>query len=74
MTKERRIEAIEIIEAQLESGYVDFGMNDEDEMEIIKEAIHLLKSIDKWNSLGCTSFNNISLTEEEIKAITKRDN
>ena len=73
-TVQQQKEAIKYIEAQLENGYIDLGINEECELQIIKEAIQLLKSIDKWNSLGCTSFNNISLTEAEIKAITKRDN
>lgn len=30
--------------------------------------------VDEFNSIGCTSFNHLSLTEEEIKAITKQDN
>lgn len=30
--------------------------------------------IDKFNSIGCTSFNHLSLTEEEIKALLKQEN
>lgn len=30
--------------------------------------------IDKFNSIGCTSFNQLSLTEEEIKALLKQEN
>lgn len=30
--------------------------------------------VDEFNSIGCTSFNHLSLTEEEIIAITKQEN
>ena len=56
MTKQRREEAIKYIESQLEDGYVDLGLHDQDELEIIKEAINMWKVVDKWNSIGCTSF------------------
>jgi hypothetical protein len=56
MTEQRRKDALKYIEGQLEYGYIDLGMNDQDELEIIKEAINLLKVIDKFNSIGCTSF------------------
>lgn len=58
MTKQRREEALRFIEAQLEDGYIDLGLNDEDELEIVKEAIKMLKTIDEFNSIGCTSFNS----------------
>ena len=45
MTKQRREEAIKYIEAQLEDGYIDLGLHDQDELEIIKEAIELLKEV-----------------------------
>ena len=56
MTEERRAEAFKYIESQLENGYVDLGINEQDEIEIVKEAITILKFVDKWNSIGCTSF------------------
>ena len=46
MTEQRREEAIKYIESQLEDGYIDLGMHDKDELEIIKEAMCLLKAID----------------------------
>lgn len=50
MTEKRRKEAIEYIDAQLESGYIDLGSHDQDELEIVEEAMDLLKVIDemKW--------------------------
>lgn len=30
--------------------------------------------VDEFNNIGCTSFNYLSLTEEEIKAIIKQEN
>ena len=51
ITENRREEAIKYIEAQLEDGYLDLGLHDQDELEIIKEAMKMLKFIDKWNSI-----------------------
>ena len=51
MTEKRREEAIEYIEAQLEDGYLDLGLYDQNELEIVKEAIKTLKFIDKWNDI-----------------------
>lgn len=51
MTEQRRKEAIEYIESQLKYGYVDLGINDQDELLIIEEAIKTLKIIDKFNSI-----------------------
>ena len=42
MTKEYR-DALETIEGQLRCGYIDLGFMDELELEIVKEAIELLK-------------------------------
>lgn len=69
MTEQRRKDALKYIEGQLEYGYIDLGMNDQDELEIIREAINLLKAIDKFNSIGCTSFR---LTPEEIREAIKQ--
>ena len=51
ITENRREEAIKYIEAQLEDGYLDLGLYDQDELEIVKEAMKMLKFIDKWNSI-----------------------
>lgn len=69
MTEQRREEAIKYIESQLEYGYIDLGINEQDELEIIKEAISVLKMVDKFNSIGCTSFQ---FTSEELKEILER--
>lgn len=66
MTEQNRAEAFRYIEAQLESGYIDLGLHDEDELEIVKEAIKMLKTIDEFNKIGCTSFR---LTTEEVEEI-----
>lgn len=51
MTEQRRKEAIKYIESQLENGYLDLGLNEQDELEIIKEAVNIVKIIDEWNAL-----------------------
>lgn len=66
MTEQNRADALQYIESQLEDGYIDLGINDEDELEIIKEAINLLKTVDKFNSIGCTSFQ---MTADGLKKI-----
>ena len=45
MTEAKRKEAIEYIEAQLESGYIDLGFHDQDELEIIREAMDYWKAL-----------------------------
>lgn len=64
MTEQDRVEALRYIEAQLEDGYIDLGLHDDNELVIVKEAINLLKNLDKFNSIGCTSFY---LSPEEIQ-------
>ena len=64
MTEKDRAEAFEYIEAQLNDGYIDLGLHDDNELVIVKEAINLLKNLDKFNSIGCTSFY---LSPEEIQ-------
>ena len=64
MTEKDRAEAFKYIEAQLNDGYIDLGLHDDNELVIVKEAINLLKSLDKFNSIGCTSFY---LSTEEIQ-------
>ena len=49
--KQRRKDAFKYIEAQLESGYLDLGFHDQDELEVVKEALNILKIIDEWNAL-----------------------
>ena len=66
MTEERRANAFKYIEAQLNNDYIDLGLNDEDELEIVKEAIQTLKMVDEVCKIGCTSFR---LTPEEIERI-----
>lgn len=66
MTEQNRAEALRYIEAQLENGYIDLGFHDQDELEIIKEAIQTLKMVDEFNKIGCTSFR---LTPEEVEEI-----
>lgn len=70
MTEQRRKEAFRYIEAQLESGYVDLGFHDQDELEIVKEAIQTLKMVDEVCKIGCTSFR---LTPEEIERILNNE-
>ena len=74
MTEQDKNGAVRYIEAQLEYGYIDLGAHDEDEIEIVREAMAMWKAIDTWNSLGCTSFNKLSLSDEEIKAALKQLN
>ena len=66
MTEQRREEAFGYIEGQLDNGYIDLGFHDADELEIIREAIKLLKTVDEFNNIGCTSF---MLTPEKINEL-----
>lgn len=68
MTDQQKKEAIKYIEAQLQDGYIDLGTHDEYELKIVEEAIKLLKFVDKFNSIGCTSFR---LTPADIKEIVE---
>ena len=70
MTEQDRAEAFKYIEAQLESGYIDLGFHDQDELEIVKEAIRTLKMVDEFCKIGCTSFR---LTPEEIERILNNE-
>lgn len=69
MTEQQKREAIEYIEGQLKNGYVDLSSFDEDALEIVGKAINVLKLIDEWNSIGCTSFR---VTAEELKEVLER--
>ncbi len=71
MTEQRRVDALRCIETQLDDGYIDLGLNDQDELEVVKEAIRLLKAVDQLNSLGCTSF---VFTEEDAKKLKQNGN
>ena len=51
MTKEQREEAFRYIESQLEDGCLDLGLYEQNELEIVKEAIKILKFVDKWNDI-----------------------
>ena len=75
MTEQQKREAIEYIEGQLKNGYVDLSSFDEDELEIVKEAIDILKIVDEWNSIGCTSFpiGKINVVNEDGVFITSTD-
>ena len=42
--KEKIIESLKYIDAQLEYGYIDLGLHDEDELKIVKQAIEEYKS------------------------------
>jgi hypothetical protein len=66
MTEQRKRDALYYIECQLSNGYIDLGFHDQDELEVIKEAIRLLKAVDTFNSVGCTSF---LLSEEVIQQL-----
>ena len=49
--QERRKDAIEHINAQLNHGYIDLGAHDEDEIEVLKEAMQVLKFVDAYNNI-----------------------
>ena len=76
MTNESRKEAIKHIESQLEDGYIDFGSHDENELEIVKEAIDALKIIDAWNDipLMTEAWMNVGYTREAAEEIAKSSN
>lgn len=40
MTREKEIEAISYITHQLKYGYIDLGAHDEDELEVVEQAIN----------------------------------
>ena len=43
MTEQQRKDAVEYIMGQLDYDYIDLGIHDKDELEIVKEAMALLK-------------------------------
>ena len=66
MSMTNREECIKHIEAQLESGYLDLGAHDEDEIEIVKEAMALLKVIDKFADIGKPKTPKIKTVDDEL--------
>lgn len=70
MTKQRREEAIKYIEAQLEDGYIDLGLHDQDELEIIKEAVKILKVIDEFSEIPTVN----PISADDLKKVLKRSN
>lgn len=70
MTEQNRTDAFKYIEAQLNHGYIDLGAHDQDELKIVEEAIKLLKTVDAFNNVGCTSF---LLTKEEIEKLQQME-
>ena len=75
MTEEQKREVIGYIEGQLENGYVDLCNYDEYALEMVKEMVGLWKLVDKWNSIGCTSFpiGKINVVNEDGVCITSTD-
>ena len=63
MTPKKR-EAIEYILGQIENGYVDLGLDDQDSFEVIKEGISILQAKDNQNS------QNAEI--KKLKAIIKK--
>ena len=66
MDLNERKECIEHINAQLECGYVDLGAHDEDEIEIVKEAMALLKIIDEFCYIGKPKTPPINTVDDEL--------
>ena len=50
LTKERRELAIKRVMTRLDGEYFDFGLHDQDELEVIKEAMGVLIEVDKMIS------------------------
>lgn len=48
MTQNEKKEAIKYIMAQLEDGYVDLGLHDENELEVIHQAMNALGAIEQY--------------------------
>lgn len=48
MTQNEKKEAIKYIMAQLEDGYVDLGLHDENEIEVIHQAMNALGTIEQY--------------------------
>lgn len=73
MTEQQRKEAIDYIMSCLEDGYLDLGLHDQNELEVVKEAMDMLILIDKWNNipLMTTEFMKLGYTEEESKELAE---
>lgn len=65
MTKQEK-EAVKYIESQLEDGYIDLGINEQDELQIIKEAIFLWKSI---NNISIEDWKRLGYTDDEAEEL-----
>lgn len=78
MTDQRREEAIKTIMNQLEYGYLDFGCHDQDELEIVKEAMDILRIVDKWNSIPeeyiIDDWKKLGYSDKEAEELTKVSN
>ena len=80
MNEQRREEAIKYIMSQLEDGYIDLGLHDQDELEIIKEAMNMLRIVDKWNSIPeeyiipIEDWKKLGYTDEEAKELAEASN
>ena len=55
-----RKSAIEYIKGQLEDGYVDIGCHDVDELEIIKEAMSALETLELMNHSSDEKNDNLA--------------
>lgn len=65
MTNEKRKEAVDNIEGQLNNGYIDLDeFNYKNEFEIIKEAMKYWNIIEKFNSI--TSYHEIPITSVQL--------
>lgn len=62
MEDNRREEAIKYIMDQLEDGYIDLGLYDQDELEIIKEAMNMFQFLDYDFDNTCYSTNHTSIS------------
>lgn len=48
MAENERMSAIKLVKAQLEEGYVDLGAHDEDEIEVVRQAMTALGVIGQY--------------------------
>ena len=64
MTEKEREEAIRYIMSQLEDGYIDLGLHDQNELVVIKEAMDMLRIVDKWNRWYANKINKNNEGEE----------
>lgn len=65
MTDNDRKYAIECIDYQLENGYLDLGCHDQDELEVVREAMSALKVLEqiRWErDVAMPQLNELSLS------------